>query len=87
MAQKQGARQVNLVIRTDGPNFPRTDIHWMDRFSNAMAQVQNTSAIMEFIDSETGHVLRRVELGEPTQEMRELFDFEFTEPTNEVIGA
>jgi hypothetical protein len=74
-----------LVFRTDSPNFARTDIHWMDRVSNAMAQVQNTSAILEFIDSESGHILRRVELGEPTKEMRDLFDFEFG--TEEVIGA
>jgi hypothetical protein len=83
--QKQGAREVRLVFRTDGQNFVRTDIHWMDRFSNAMAQVQNTSAILEFVDSESGHILRRIELGEPTQEMRDLFDFEFG--TEEVIGA
>ncbi len=75
--QKNGAIEVRAVLSTQDSNYSRSLIHWMDRLSNATAQVQNCSFILEFVDTETGHVARRIEFGEPTDEMRKLFDFEF----------
>lgn len=83
--QKQGGTEVRMVLSTQDSNYARSVIHWMDRVSNATAQVQNCSFILEFVDTETGGVVRRVELGDPTPEMRKLFDFEFG--SDEVIGA
>jgi hypothetical protein len=85
--QKQGAMEVRVILSTQDSNYQRSLIHWMDRVSNATAQVQNCSFILEFFDAESGHVARRIEFGEPTPEMRKLFDFEFGEPGPEAVGA
>lgn len=84
--QKQGGTEVRMLLSTQDSNYTRSLIHWMDRVSNATAQVQNCDSIMEFVDNETGHVVRRVEFGDVSPEMRERFDYEFGD-TEEVIGA
>ena len=84
MAQEQiGVREVHIVFGTDRGNFTRTDIHWMDRVTNALAQVNNATFALEIVD-EHGHVLRRVEFGEPTGAMKKVIDVEFG--TDEVVA-
>jgi hypothetical protein len=80
---KQGVREARFVFETEAGNFTRTDIHWMDRVSNAIAQVKNANFALEFLD-EKGRVLRKVEFGEPSPEMKQLVEYEFGD---EQVGA
>jgi len=66
---KTGVRDIRLVFETNDGNFNRTDIHIMDRITNALAQVQNASIAVAFFDDK-GHRLRKVELGEAGRELR-----------------
>lgn len=85
MAQEEiWVREVRLVLATDAQNMTRTDIHWMDRVANSLAQVQNTVTAAEFLD-EDGHILRKVQIGEPSPEMQSIIDFEFSDA--EAVGA
>ena len=82
--QKQGVREIRVVFETEDSNFTRTDIHWMDRVTNAIAQVKNANFALQFLD-DNGHIIRRVEFGEATSDMKKIVEFEFG--TDEVIGA
>lgn len=66
---KTGVRDIRLVFETTEGNFNRTDIHIMDRITNALAQVQNASIAVAFFDDK-GHRLRKVELGEAGRDLR-----------------
>jgi hypothetical protein len=86
MAQKQGVREVRLVWETEGGNYRNTDMHMMDRIASALAQVRNANIGIAFYD-ETGTRLRRIEFGEPSEEMKKVMDIEFSDDNEEVIGA
>lgn len=83
MAYRRGVRDIRLVFETPESNFTRTDIHQMDRITNALAQVKNVNIAVAFFD-EQGRLLRKVELGEATKEMRVLMDEELG--TDEVVA-
>lgn len=74
MAQrmKQGEVEVRVVFETPEGNYKKTDIHWMDRVTNAVAQVDNAVFSLEFI--EDGKTVRAVIFGDPSPEMRRLID-------------
>jgi len=78
MALKIVRREIVLLTETAEGNSARTDIHEMDRITNALAQVQNATIAVAFYDSETGHLLRKVELGEGTPEFRRMVELEFS---------
>jgi len=70
MAQrlKQGSAEVRVVFETPEGNFKKTNIHWMDRVANAIAQVDNAVFSVEFI--EDGKIVRTAVYGEPSPELR-----------------
>jgi len=85
MAQKQGVREIRVVFETEAGNFTRTDLHWMDRVCQAVAQVKNANFALVFLD-ENGHQLRKFEGEEGSDAMKRLAEYEFG-PDEEPVKA
>jgi hypothetical protein len=86
MSKRIGVFEIRLVFETDGGNFNRTNIHIMDRISQALGQVQNTASAAAFFDDK-GRRLRKVEFQEGTPAMKSMVELELgTEPDVGVVA-
>lgn len=76
MTQKKiGVVEIRLVFETDNGNFTRTDIHMMDRITEALAKVQNVNIFAAFF-AEDGRRKRYVELTPASDAMKKVASVE-----------